>query len=111
MFQVNFNEPISFLQRLTEDMEYAELLTRASECTTVEETLTYLSAVAVSSYATTSCRTSKPFNPLLGETFEYDRTSDYGWRSFAEQVNYFLISLKYLSTLIYPYLDTLSYSQ
>ncbi|XP_063694854.1 oxysterol-binding protein 1-like isoform X3 [Bolinopsis microptera] len=85
---VNFNEPISFLQRLTEDMEYGDLLTRAAECATVEESLTYLSAIAVSSYATTSCRTSKPFNPLLGETFEYDRTDDMGWRSFAEQVSH-----------------------
>jgi len=85
---VNFNEPISFLQRLTEDMEYGDLLTKASECSTVEESLTYLSAIAVSSYATTSCRTSKPFNPLLGETFEYDRADDFGWRSFAEQVSH-----------------------
>ena len=67
-------------------MEYGDLLTRAAECATVEESLTYLSAIAMSSYATTSCRTSKPFNPLLGETFEYDRTDDMGWRSFAEQV-------------------------
>ena len=57
--QVNFNEPISFLQRLTEDMEYADLLTRAASATSVEESLCYLSALAVSSYATTSTRTSE----------------------------------------------------
>ena len=34
----------------------------------------------------TTLRTGKPFNPLLGETFECDRTEDLGWRSFAEQV-------------------------
>lgn len=85
---VNFNEPMSFLQRLTEDLEYADLLTKAASCCTVEESLTYLSAIAVSSYATTSSRTSKPFNPLLGETFEYDRSDDLGWRSFAEQVSH-----------------------
>ena len=84
--QVNFNEPLSFLQRLTEDMEYSDLLTKAAMASTVEESLSYLSALAVSSYATTSTRTSKPFNPLLGETFEYDRTDDLGWRSLAEQV-------------------------
>jgi len=40
----------------------------------------------VSSYSTTAVRTGKPFNPLLGETFEFDRTEDLGWRSLAEQV-------------------------
>lgn len=28
---VNFNEPLSFLQRITEDLEYADLLDRAAE--------------------------------------------------------------------------------
>lgn len=32
-------------------------------------------------------RTGKPFNPLLGETFECDRMEDLGWRSISEQVN------------------------
>lgn len=85
---VNFNEPISFLQRLTEDMEYSELLNRAADASTPEEALCFLAALAVSAYATTSCRTSKPFNPLLGETYEFDRMSDLGWRSIAEQVSH-----------------------
>ena len=34
-----------------------------------------------------SGRTYKPFNPLLGETFEWDRTADMGWRYIAEQVS------------------------
>jgi len=85
---VNFNEPISFLQRLTEDMEYSELLNRAADAATIEEALCFLAALAVSAYATTSCRTSKPFNPLLGETYEFDRMSDLGWRSIAEQVSH-----------------------
>ncbi len=32
--------------------------------------LIYIAAFAVSGYASTKGRTSKPFNPLLGETFE-----------------------------------------
>ena len=40
----------------------------------------------VSSYASTVVRTTKPFNPLLGETFEADRMHDRGWRCIAEQV-------------------------
>ena len=40
----------------------------------------------VSSYASTVVRTTKPFNPLLGETFEADRMHDRGWRCITEQV-------------------------
>jgi len=40
----------------------------------------------VSSYANTTVRIGKPFNPLLGETYECDRLSELGWRSFTEQV-------------------------
>ena len=32
--------------------------------------LVYIAAFAVSGYASTKGRTSKPFNPLLGETYE-----------------------------------------
>ena len=40
----------------------------------------------MSSYANTATRNGKPFNPLLGETFECDRMEDLGWRCIAEQV-------------------------
>lgn len=83
---VNFNEPLSMLQRLTEDYEYAELLNIAAKCTDVCEQLAYVAAFTISSYSTTSNRTGKPFNPLLGETYECDRTDDFGWRCIAEQV-------------------------
>ena len=33
-------------------------------------------------------RTAKPFNPLLGETYECDRTEDRGWRCISEQVSH-----------------------
>lgn len=63
---VNFNEPISMLQRLTEDYEYSELLDRAAACTDPCEQLAYVAAFTISSYSTTINRTGKPFNPLLG---------------------------------------------
>ena len=50
------------------------------------EQLAYVAAFTVSSYANLTQRTSKPFNPLLGETYEFDRLDDLGWRSVAEQV-------------------------
>ena len=85
--QVNFSEPLSMLQRLTEELEYSEILDQAALCEDSCEQLAYVAAFTVSAYATTLFRTGKPFNPLLGETFEFDRTEDFGWRSLAEQVS------------------------
>ncbi|KAJ3618524.1 hypothetical protein MTP99_006502 [Tenebrio molitor] len=85
---VNFSEPLSMLQRLTEDYEYADILDAATKCTDACEQLAYVAAFTISSYSTTSSRTGKPFNPLLGETFECDRMEDLGWRSFSEQVSH-----------------------
>lgn len=85
---VNFNEPISMLQRLTEDYEYSELLDKAATFTDPCEQLAYVAAFAISSYSTTSNRIGKPFNPLLGETYECDRSDDLGWKCIAEQVSH-----------------------
>ncbi|XP_067015224.1 oxysterol-binding protein 1 isoform X2 [Anabrus simplex] len=85
---VNFSEPLSMLQRLTEDYEYADILDKAARCQDPCEQLAYVAAFTVSSYATTSNRTGKPFNPLLGETYECDRMDDLGWRSLSEQVSH-----------------------
>lgn len=74
------------LQRLTEDFEYAQILDKAATCTDMCEQLAYVAAFTISSYATTSNRTGKPFNPLLGESFECDRKEDLGWKCISEQV-------------------------
>jgi hypothetical protein len=74
------------LQRLTEDFEYSDCLDRAAACEDSAEQLVHVAAFTISSYSTTTNRTTKPFNPLLGETYECDRLDDLGWRSFAEQV-------------------------
>ncbi|CAM4730450.1 hypothetical protein PO909_022348 [Leuciscus waleckii] len=85
---VNFNEPLSMLQRLTEDLEYSELLDRAARCDSSLEQMCLVSAFSVSSYSTTIHRTGKPFNPLLGETYELDRVEEYGYRSICEQISH-----------------------
>ena len=46
-----------------------------------------VAAFAVSAHATQTFRVSKPFDPLLGETYECDRSEDLGWRCFSEQVS------------------------
>ncbi|KAJ3114300.1 hypothetical protein HDU96_002308 [Phlyctochytrium bullatum] len=100
---VFFNEPLSMLQRMCEDVEFVELLSIASrigrpsakatprdparsyakeigldmallESVRGEEAqmgrLLFVAAYAMSNYSSTVGRTTKPFNPLLGETFE-----------------------------------------
>uniref|UniRef100_A0A8D0CVT5 Oxysterol-binding protein n=1 Tax=Sander lucioperca TaxID=283035 RepID=A0A8D0CVT5_SANLU len=85
---VNFNEPLSMLQRLTEDLEYHELLDKAARCDSSLEQMCLVAAFSVSSYSTTVHRTAKPFNPLLGETYELDRQEEFGYRSLCEQVSH-----------------------
>ncbi|NWZ33684.1 OSBP2 protein, partial [Brachypodius atriceps] len=85
---VNFNEPLSMLQRLTEDLEYHELLDKAVKCESSTEQMCFVAAFSVSSYSTTVHRTAKPFNPLLGETYELDRLEELGFRSLCEQVSH-----------------------
>ncbi|XP_042610436.1 oxysterol-binding protein 2-like isoform X3 [Cyprinus carpio] len=85
---VNFNEPLSMLQRLTEDLEYHELLDKAARCENSLEQMCLVAAFSVSSYSTTVHRTAKPFNPLLGETYELDRLEEFGYRSLCEQVSH-----------------------
>lgn len=85
---VNFSEPLSMLQRLTEDYEYSYVLDYAATLEDSCEQLAYVAAFTISSYATTSNRTAKPFNPLLGETYECDRMDDLGWKAISEQVSH-----------------------
>ncbi|KAG6110174.1 hypothetical protein E4U13_005487 [Claviceps humidiphila] len=84
---VSFNEPTSLLYRCGEDMEYADLLDLAAARTDSIERLVYVAAFAASEYASTIGRVAKPFNPLLGETFEYVRP-DKNYRFFIEQVSH-----------------------
>ncbi|KAF8609378.1 hypothetical protein BDV93DRAFT_518205 [Ceratobasidium sp. AG-I] len=70
-FPVSFNEPISVLQRLAEDVEYVNLLNEAVNTSNPVDRIALIAAFAVSGYACTLHRASrKPFNPMLGETFE-----------------------------------------
>ncbi|KAL7754497.1 hypothetical protein RI367_000482 [Sorochytrium milnesiophthora] len=84
---VYFNEPISMLQRMCEDIEYSQLLDLAWSRPASEERLLLVAAFAMSNYSSTAGRAGKPFNPLLGETFEYVR-KDRGFRYVSEQVSH-----------------------
>lgn len=82
---VIFNEPLSFLQRLAEYMEYAHLLHEATQTEDPIRRLQLVTTFMVSCNAATDKRLGKPFNPLLGETFELVRDD---FRLVAEQVSH-----------------------
>ena len=70
---VYFNEPISMLQKVSEMMEYETLLVRASSPEMRDDPikrLLYVTAFAIAQYKCSDKRLNKPFNPVLGETFE-----------------------------------------
>ncbi|KAH7104210.1 Oxysterol-binding protein-domain-containing protein [Auriculariales sp. MPI-PUGE-AT-0066] len=72
---VLFNEPISVLQRLDEDLEYSDLLAQAVSAIDPVERMAFVAALVVSGYCSTQFRAQrKPFNPMLGETYEDERT-------------------------------------
>jgi len=87
------NEPLSLLQRMCEDTEYWNLVEQAAALPDSKQRLLRIAAFAVSNYSTTENRTGKPFNPLLGETFEHtvpagERGLERGYRFLAEQVRH-----------------------
>ncbi|CAL8297568.1 unnamed protein product [Lota lota] len=85
---VQLNEPINTLQRLCEELEYSELLDTASRTQDPHQRMVYVATFAISAYASSYHRAgSKPFNPVLGETYECSRT-DKGFRFIAEQVSH-----------------------
>uniref|UniRef100_A0A8D3DJL6 Oxysterol-binding protein n=1 Tax=Scophthalmus maximus TaxID=52904 RepID=A0A8D3DJL6_SCOMX len=84
---VIFNEPLSFLQRLTEYMEHTYLIHQASASSDSIERMKCVASFAVSAVASQWERTGKPFNPLLGETYELVR-EDLGFRLISEQVSH-----------------------
>ncbi|KAB7494228.1 Oxysterol-binding protein-related protein 1 [Armadillidium nasatum] len=80
-----FNEPLSFLQRMSEYMEYAWLLDKADAAPDPVQRMQYVTAFALSGLASNWERLGKPFNPLLGETFELQRDQ---YRIVCEQVSH-----------------------
>ena len=85
---VTLNEPLSTLQRLCEELEYSELVDKAAAASTALDRMVWVAAFAISAYGSTNTRAShKPFNPLLGETYECVR-EDKGFRYISEQVSH-----------------------
>ncbi|CAI4212238.1 unnamed protein product [Parascedosporium putredinis] len=89
---VSANEPVSLLQKVAEQLEYAQLLDQAAQAKMEKERMLLMAAFAVSQFSNARAKERsirKPFNPLLGETFELVRTesdSPGGFRLLVEKV-------------------------
>jgi hypothetical protein len=82
---IYFNEPLSMLQKVAETCEYADLYDYTA---TIEDPILRLAYVSVCfciRYAAQENRSTKPFNPLLGETYELVTDK---YRFIAEQVSH-----------------------
>lgn len=87
---ITSNEPITILQMLSETFEYSELLNRAASTDNEVERMAFVAAFACSYLSMHRSKVRalrKPFNPLLGETFELVR-EDKGMRLIAEKVSH-----------------------
>eukprot|EP00371_Babesia_bovis_P003029 XP_001611676.1 oxysterol-binding family protein [Babesia bovis T2Bo] len=79
------NEPTSALQRESEVFEYSHLLDTAAKQEDPIDRMAYVTLFSITPYASAVGRTYKPFNPLLGETFEITHRD---FKFIAEQVGH-----------------------
>ncbi|PVV03842.1 hypothetical protein BB560_001653 [Smittium megazygosporum] len=85
---VEANEPLSALQALSEELECSYLLDKAAALPNSLDRLMCVVGFAMSSYIPSKFRVGyKPFNPMLGETFEIVRP-DLGFRFVSEKVSH-----------------------
>lgn len=79
-------EPTTALTRMVEMFEYADLLDRAATCEDPALRDCLVIAFIISAFSHTE-RVRKPFNPLLGETYEYQNPVN-GMKFYSEQVSH-----------------------
>lgn len=82
---VYFNEPVSMVQKVAEIMEYQDLLNKADSESDPAKRIMLVNAFGIAQYKCTDNRLNKPFNPILGETFELIGKD---FKYFAEQVSH-----------------------
>ena len=84
---VYFNEPLSMLQKQCEKFYYLDLLNKANEEPEKAKRFCYIAGFIVGEIFLNNGRTLKPFNPIIGETYEYF-INDLNFRYCAEQVSH-----------------------
>ena len=84
---VFLNEPLSMLQKICENFQYADLLNKAAKEDNPHLRLAYVACFNIGGLTMNIHRAKKLFNPILFETYEYiDNKLNY--RFFAEQVSH-----------------------
>lgn len=68
----SLNEPLSALQKMAELFEYRDILEIADRCTDPLLRVGYCLSFVMIQYGNFKDSTKKPFNPLLGETYELE---------------------------------------
>lgn len=70
---VYFNDPLSVLQRMASGFEYHKIMDRVATDPDPVKRLALLAVFSISSVTSVEKAIKKPFNPLLGETYEYEK--------------------------------------
>ena len=84
---VYFNEPISMGQKQCEKFKYMDLLIKAGNESSREKQMCYISAFLIGEIFLNLGRNLKPFNPIIGETYEYF-DNEKKFRFYSEQVSH-----------------------
>ena len=82
---VHYNEPITFLQKSAEIMEYRNLLRLANNAKNRYKRIGLIFSAILFFHSNNINRIKKPFNPLLGETYEF---IDKDFKMVLEQVSH-----------------------
>ena len=80
-----FMEPITMLQKVAECLEHEECLRKAAASPDPLVRMAYVITFMIAQYSSIVNRIKKPFNPILGETYEY---VTHNYKFFSEQVSH-----------------------
>ena len=84
---VYFNEPLSMGEKQCEKFKYMDLLIMAGNESSRELQMCYISAFLIGEIFLNIGRSLKPFNPIIGETYEYF-DNEKKFRFYSEQVSH-----------------------
>ena len=84
---VYFNEPLSMGEKQCEKFKYMDLLIKAGNETSKEKQMCYISAFLIGEMFLNLGRSLKPFNPIIGETYEFF-DNEKKLRFYSEQVSH-----------------------
>ena len=84
---IYFNEPLSIGQKQCEKFKYMDLLIKAGNESSREMQMCYISAFLIGEIFINLGRSLKPFNPIIGETYEFfDNVKKF--RFYSEKVSH-----------------------